>query len=267
MKTRPTTRRYFLAEGTRLFAVGSLTALLACLGLPTSIHAQDWRALLRGRPRGGEGKVKELKGSATAAGQPLAVGKRLKSGEEIRVAAKSRLIIALSDNTIFRVNANTVVTLEMSRRRTGFFRLLVGSLLTVMPRGNQYLVHMPTTTIGIKGTVFFHQIYRPGEKEATDAKAKVVKLPEGINEYFCLCNGLADFLQGDEATAFFSDVSAYHNSYYIDPTRPNPLVRAPQLNHTDQQILELINLQDGPRHDTAWLRNYYRGTDAEASEL
>ena len=77
MKPRATTRRYFLAEGTRLFAVGGLTALLAGLGLPTSVHAQDWRALLRGRPRGGEGKVKELKGSATAAGRPLAVGKGL----------------------------------------------------------------------------------------------------------------------------------------------------------------------------------------------
>ncbi len=93
-----------------------------------------------------------------------------------------------------------------------------------------------------------------------------MKIPEGINEYFCLCNGLADFFQGEEATAFYSDNSAYHNSYYIDPARPNPLVRAPQLNHTDQQILELIDLQDGPKHDSAWLRNYYRGGSAGAAD-
>ena len=37
-------------------------------------------------------------------------------------------------------------------------------------------------------------------------------------------------------------------------------IRVPQLNHTDQQIKDLIGLQDGPRHEEVWLRDYNPAT-------
>lgn len=263
-------RRYFLAEGTRLMAMGGLGAMLAGLGLPGEAAAQDWLSLLRGRREGGHGIVKKLVGRASATGRALQVGSRVESGEQVRVAGKSWMILSLSDNTILRANGEARFSLEISTRRTGLFRLLVGSLLAVMPRGNRYLVAMPTTTVGIKGTVFFHQIYHPDERLALDPNGKPVSIPPGIGEYFCLCNGQADFMrsefmQGDEARGFFSDDSIYHNSYYIDPRRENPLVKAPQLNHTDEQILELIDRQDGPKHDSRWIDSYRSGYDEEDS--
>ena len=240
---RRLSRRFFLAEGTRLCALGSLGALGAALARPGTAEAQDWSKLIASKPQGGQGRVKELRGLASAGGRALALGDQVRSGEEIEVAAQSRLILSLSDNTIMRINAHTRVTLELGTRRTGFFRLVWGSLLTVIPTGNRYLVHLPSAVVGIKGTVFFQQIYRTGEKFAFDEQAQRVTLPEGISEYFCLCNGLADFLGGPSATPTFSDKAQYHNSYYIDPRRSDPLVHAPQLNHTDRQILDLIALR------------------------
>ena len=66
-------------------------------------------------------------------------------------------------------------------------------------------------------------------------------------------------MQRQKARQFFSDDSNYRNSYYIDPRRENPLVKAPQLNHTDEQILELIDRQSGPKHDSSWIDSYRSG--------
>ncbi|MEE8433838.1 MAG: FecR domain-containing protein [bacterium] len=253
-----TSRRFFLAEGTRLFTMAGVGgALISGLGVTDEASAQGWRSLFRRTPEGGHGRVKKVQGEATAAGRPLKVGDRVESGEEIRVGKQGTMILSLADNTIFRINGEAKFQVHTSqRRRTGFFRLLLGSILTVMPRRNRYLVQMPSASIGIKGTIFFHQIYGEEEFFASDYGGKIVALPEGISEYFCLCNGLADFLKTDEDKAFFSDVSKYHNSYYIDPKNSKILVKAPQLNHTDDDILELIEFQEEPKHDSRWIGDY-----------
>lgn len=236
--------------------MGSLGALTAALASPGTSHGLEWAALLGSRPQGGHGIVKALQGRARAEKRSLQVGKRVDSGELIEVGFNSWLILSLSDNTILRINANTTITLDIGANRRGFFRLLVGSLLTVMPTGNRYLVNLPTATVGIKGTVFFHQIYHPGERFAFDEENTKIRIPAGIREYFCLCNGMADFMTTAKIKPFYSDVSQYHNSYYIDPRLPNPMVEAPQLNHTDEEILDLVDRQEGPKHDTGFLDAY-----------
>ena len=250
------TRRHLLAVGTRLTVAGSLGALFTGLGYPQPAQGETWARLFSQNHEGGYGKVKSLLGRASANGRELFAADRVASGERIVVAPKSRLILALSDNTIMRINANTSVELEIGAHRTGLFRLLVGSLLTVMPTGNRYLAHMPTTVIGIKGTVFFQQIFHPGERVALNERKSRVILPEGISEYFCLCNGEADYLDPQATKLNFRDRSQYHNSYYIDPTRPEVMVKAPQLNHTDAQIRELISQQEGEKHDASFMSSY-----------
>jgi len=261
MGSRGKTRRYVLSAGVRVATAASLGGLLAALGLPPPARGQDWRSLFRSAPTGGDGTVKKLAGEAWAAGRPLAEGARVASGEEVRVAPEGWCILSLSDRTILRINGNTTVRLTVGRERRGLFQLLAGSLLTVVPEGNRYLVQMPTATIGIKGTVFFHQIYHPGERTARDAKGREVTIPEGIGEYFCLCNGLADFLRVDAGEPFYTEEATYHDSFYLDPRRAEPLVKAPQLNHTDMEIRGLIDLQEGPKHPVDWLKAYESGYD------
>lgn len=252
-----TSRRYFLAQGTRLVTAAGLSgALMTGLGFPNEAEALDWRSMFRGRQEGGGGKVQKLKGRATANGRFLKVGDRVNSGEQILVSSAAHLIISMVDNTIFRINGAAQFVMHASQRKTGIFRLLMGSILTVMPKNNRYLVQMPSASIGIKGTVFFHQIYAPGETTALDQDRNRVTIPEGIGEYFCLCNGQADFMKSVEKGVLYQDTSTYHNSYYLDPRQPKLLVGAPQLNHIDAEILELIALQEGRKHDSKFLENY-----------
>ena len=249
-------RRVFLAEGTRLLTLGGLGALAGTLAWPELGMAQDWKALSKTKLEGGHGTVKEVKGRATAASRPLKKGSRVESGEQIQVARDGLVILSLSDNTIMRINGNTTLTLEIGRNRQGFFKLLAGSLLTVMPTRNRYLVKLPTAVIGIKGTVFFQQIYHPEERTAMGMENKSYTIPEGISEYFCLCNGTADFTNAKTLGTFFTDKADHHNSYYIDPSKENPLVKAPMLNHVDEEIRQLIQLQDGPKHKSGFLDKY-----------
>ena len=250
------TRRIFLAEGTRLTALGGLGAMLGALGLPRAAAAQEWTELSRVRPAGGFGIVKELWTEASAAGRPLRKGSRVESGEEIRVPRGNLMTLSLSDNTILRINGGTTVTLEIGADRRGFFRLLVGSILTVMPTRNFYLAYLPTAVIGIKGTVFFQQIFHPGETTARGMNNKPFAIPGGVREYFCLCNGAVDFLNTGDLGAFFTDKAEHHNSYFIDPSRPEKLVKAPMVNHDDSEIRYLIYLQDGPKHSSKFLDDY-----------
>lgn len=262
-----TSRRFFLAEGTRLFTMAGVGgALIGGMGLADEAQAQGWRSLFRRTPKGGHGKVRRVRGEAFASGRRLKVGDRVESGEEIRVARKGTMTLSLADNTIFKISGEARFQVHTSKRRTGFFRLLLGSILTVMPRRNRYLVQMPSASIGIKGTIFFHQIYGEEDFFATDYTGKLVALPEGVDEYFCLCNGLADFIKTDEEKPFFSDESQYHNSYYIDPKQSKILLKAPQLNHTDEEILELIALQEGQKHDAKWIDTYNAGYESDDSD-
>lgn len=245
-----------LAAGTRLFALGSMGALFTALGCEKPASPQDWIAQFREKQQGGHGSVKSLRGQARAAGRKLKVGAEVASGEEVKVGADSLLILRLSDNTTLRINEKTVVTIDISSKRTGLFKLVVGSLLTVMPKGNRYLAQLPNAVVGVKGTVFFQQVYHPDETHARDENNKLVALPKGIGEYFCLCNGKADYMNARVTSLHFTDKSKYHNSYYIDASGPRTMVDAPQLNHTDEQIEELITYQEEPRHSSKFLDNY-----------
>ena len=249
-------RRVFLAEGSRFVTLGGLAMLATALGLPAAAIGQDWGTLSRQSLRGGSGVVKSIRGSASAGGRPLTLGAQVNSGEKITTAVGAVVILSLSDNTIMRINGNTSLQLEIGANRSGIFKLTVGSLLTVMPTRNRYLVQLPTAVVGIKGTVFFQQIYHPGETTAVGMEQKRYTIPEGVREYFCLCNGAADFVEKGSMGTFFSDKAEHHNSYYIDPSRPNPLVKAPMVNHSDEQISQLIDLQDGPKHDSGFLGRY-----------
>ncbi|MDH4246769.1 MAG: FecR family protein [Deltaproteobacteria bacterium] len=249
-------RRYFLAQGKRLLTLSSLGALFGALGLPRSTAGQDWSQLASQRPRGGFGTVKDIAGEASAAGRVLRKNSRVESGERIQVEVGGRLILSLSDNTIMRINGNTVLELDIGSNRTGLFRLIVGSLLTVMPTKNLYLVQLPTAVVGIKGTVFFQQIFHPGETTALGMENKQLTIPQGIREYFCLCNGAVDFMNTGNLKAFYSDAAEHHNSYYIDPRQEGKLIKAPMVNHDDKQIRGLINLQEGPKHSSEFLDEY-----------
>ena len=50
------------------------------------------------------------------------------------------------------------------------------------------------------------------------------------------------------------DVATHHSSWFLKNTNGNlEWIKAPMLDHFDDEILQLIGVQEPPRHDSDWL--------------
>ena len=241
------TRRGLLSTaGKAAFAGGVLGGITSLLRAGRA-DAIDWEKLLRTAKPEGYGIVKQLTGRAFSGG-------RVESGEQIQVSKGGKLILAMSDKSVFQMFGPTTLDLILSMMREGILNLLFGSLLSVVPKRNRYLVMGPTGTIGIKGTVFFRQVF-PDDQVMVHTMEGEMRTPAGVNDYFCNCHGEVEYLQPETAETFYNDRAEYHNAFFLDPRTPGLLMKAPMINHDDKQIKAMIDLQEEPKHDATWLRH------------
>ena len=131
----------------------------------------------------------------------------------------------------------------------------LGSLLAVIPTGNRYLVTGPTATIGIKGTVFFRQVFQPNETHGQDMAGRRIPLPKKIQDVFCLCHGAAEYLEPQSLKTVLDDEAKHHSAYFLGKETPLRPSRAVPINHSDAEIVRLIKAQEGRKHTTGWLQN------------
>ncbi|MCZ6627967.1 MAG: hypothetical protein O7E56_07025 [SAR324 cluster bacterium] len=251
------TRRKLLTMGGKSLLAGAAGAGLGASLLHTPAHAVDWGALLNMMMPDGFGIVKKLVGEAFADERPLQVGSRVPSGAKINVGAKSRMILSMSDRSIFQFSGPASLELLLSMMRQGILNLFFGAFLAVVPRDNHYLVSGPTGFIGIKGTIFYREVY-PREEMTVQGMEGPLVTPPGAKEYFCNCNGEVEYLGEPAQTPVHIDRSDYHHSFYLDPSRPDLRVKAPMVNHTDEEIKALIRLQTGRKHDASWIERHYQ---------
>lgn len=251
---RKLSRRQILTQGGSLLAGGALGAVGSAF-LSKPAHAIDWSAVRKLMEGSGFGVVASLSGEATADGRPLEVGSRIASGARIDVGPAGRLIMKMSDRSVFQFTGPASLNLILSMMREGILNLLLGALLAVVPRGNRYLVAGPTGTVGIKGTVFFREVYGKEQTTVQGMEARYVT-PKGVKEYSCNCNGEIEYLKPEAVLPFMSDRAEHHNSYYLNPAMPGGLMKAPMVNHTDEEIKALIAIQDGDKHDVSWIDRY-----------
>jgi hypothetical protein len=81
-----------------------------------------------------------------------------------------------------------------------------------------------------------------------------VPMPEDISDYFCTCNGEVEYLGDLERGEVVRQDRAYHhNSFFLKQEGALELIKAPMLDHFDDEIDQLIELQEPPRHDKSWL--------------
>jgi hypothetical protein len=245
-----------------VFVVAGQVFAGATLGLALDRYAQaqspegyDWKRLFASRPEGGTGRVKQIEGIAFADRRSLAVGATVRSGEQLRVAKGGRLVVSIEDGTLLWIRGGSVLDFGPSARKTGVLNLVAGALLTVMPTSNRYLVSGPTAAIGIKGTVFYRQVFEEDERTAVAMDGRTVTVPgKGVRDYFCTCNGSVDYLHMTDRSFVTSDTAQHHHAYILNPDMPGMLVKFDVINHTDRDIQAAIDLQDGPKHDARWLR-------------
>jgi hypothetical protein len=252
------TRRNLLVHGGR--AMLSAAAGAGALGMiaPPAASAIDWAGLLKKKMEaGGYGVVKSLLGEAFAGERRLSVGSRVESGIEVRVSPRGRLILNMSDRSVFQFTGPASLELILSMMREGIINLLTGALLAVVPGTSRYLVGGPTGTVGIKGTVFYREVYA---KEAPMMRTMdgLMRAPMGAAEYFCNCHGEVEYHDKGPSDPFYQDRAEHHNAFFINPGLPNRLVKAPMANHSDDEILALVALQEGEKHDVTWIERFRR---------
>ena len=98
----------------------------------------------------------ESKRPADAQWQPVKLNDTFCPGDSIRVQAKSRADIALLNQSVMRLNANSTITVETPKdQTTGVVSLLQGAT-NVFSRGPRSLeVNTPFTVAGVRGTEFY----------------------------------------------------------------------------------------------------------------
>ncbi len=100
--------------------------------------------------------VVESRRAGQTSWQPVRLNDTFAPGDTIRVLARSRADLALLDQSVLRLNANTELTVEpVKDERTGVVNLLRGAA-HFFSRGPRSLeVQTPFTVAGVRGTEFF----------------------------------------------------------------------------------------------------------------
>jgi tetratricopeptide (TPR) repeat protein len=139
------------AFGVRLVIRASfLTVLLYSYASPAATQEQ-WVA----RAVSVQGTV-ESQRVGEAQWQPVKLHDTFRPGDKIRVLERSRADVAMLDQSVLRLNANTTITVEaVKEERTGVVELLRGAV-HFFSRGPRSLeVQTPFTVAGVRGTEFF----------------------------------------------------------------------------------------------------------------
>ncbi|HKI97040.1 MAG TPA: hypothetical protein VKB51_01075 [bacterium] len=244
------TRRTLLRAG----AGASLAAALGTTVLPREAQAIDWEGLFSKRMPNEGGKVKELVGQASANGKALRVGDKVASGALVKVAPGGRCVVSLEDGSIFTVFGGSTLELLLSEMSAGVLNLVAGALLLVVNTGGRYLVAGSTASFGIKGTVVYRQVFSP-EQHTGQSMDGLVQIPTGFSDYFCTCHGQVEWLLSGRNTPYAQTNAQHHDAYYVNPADPTVRLHAPMLNHNDEEIRRLVDMQEGTKHEISWLRS------------
>jgi Tfp pilus assembly protein PilF len=88
--------------------------------------------------------------------QPVALNDSFRPGDSIRVLARSRADIALLDQSVLRLNANTTIKVEAPKQgKTGLVDMIRGAAHFFSRGPNSLEVNTPFTVAGVRGTEFF----------------------------------------------------------------------------------------------------------------
>jgi hypothetical protein len=251
----------FTRRNVIVFFGGAAAAFAAGFGMrkltrPAGSPPIDWRAAFESKSGGGEAVVKSLVGEAFAGSNKLALGGAVPSGQQLKVGREGTMVLALPDRTVLKISGEADIMLHIDPKSGGVYNLALGAILSVVPTRNLYLAIGPASTIGVKGTVFFRRVWA-GSGQKMMSMDGPVPTPEGVNDYFCTCNGEVEYL-GDlqRGEVLLQDHAQHHNANFMkkDAGGKIEITKAAMLDHFDNEIDQLIEIQEPPRHDKSWLK-------------
>ena len=128
---------------------------------------------------------------------------------------------------------------------------MFGGILGVIPKlkNRAYMIQSASATLGIKGTVFYKEVFGP--QGSGDAR-----VPAGALEYFCICNGSLDVLSQGQDRPILSDHAEHHHAHVVVAKADGvELVPAGFVKgHDDAGIHQVIEANPLGKHDQSWLQ-------------
>jgi len=244
-------RREILTFFPKALALTALSLASSSVILPQKVDAVDWTRFWGTPSKTGQASVIQVRGRVKVGRSTLRRGMKVDSGVEVIVFKGAELLLRLPDESVLKMRGYTRMVLELDSNSGGLFKLIVGSMMGVINpiKERPYLIKGPTATIGVKGTVFFHEVF---DENNRDDK----RIPREATEYFCVCNGAVDFLQPQRGNLLKSQKAHHHQAYFLSPAGRKVKFKKANfmLDHSDPEIYQAIQQMRGKKHKTGWLR-------------
>lgn len=180
------------------------------------------------------GGLHKIEGQVKINDIPAAVGALIKPGDTVTTGSHSQAVFVVGrdaylmrEDTRIEISGRPAATSasgEVQEALVNTLRLLSGKLLAAFGRSDKRIV-MPTAVIGVRGTVVYL------EAEAT-------------RSYICTCYGSVD-IEATAAPGVRESVTARHHDaprYIYGAGVEKPIVAAPVINHTDDEIYMIESL-------------------------
>lgn len=249
MKKTQLSRREILLFSGRAITITTISAVVNSL-LPNSTEAIDWKSFWNKNKNKGVATVISIKGLAFSEREQIRKTSIVESGKEIIVYKRGELILRLPDGSLLKVRGYTRMTLDLDSLSGGWIDLAVGAVLGVIKpkRKLPYLVRSQSAVIGIKGTVFYREVF--DKEQPLDSK-----IPQTASDYFCVCNGALDILEKQKGDILKSEAAEHHRAFFIIPKEKHVTFESAGflLNHSDREIHQVIQKMEGEKYRTDWL--------------
>jgi len=243
MQTTKLSRRHFLKLTTGFTIATGISFSINSCSAP-----YDWQNSLLNNDHSGFLTVSEIAGVAKINGKEIYKGNRLANNADISLLQGS-LRLSLPDKSIIEMNHKASIKADLDSKTGGLIHHKKGALLSVIQKKTRrpLIIKSVDAQFGIRGTVCFTQILSDEDKLNP-------RVPQKANSYFCICNGSMDYLNQNQQQ-FSDDKASHHSARFLIPGKNQLELQKTRylLNHSDEQIYELIQKMEGKKHDDNWL--------------
>jgi len=161
----------------------------------------------------------KLEGNVFLNGKPAAHGMLVKPGDKVTTGPNS-LAIFVVDHDAYMLRSDSRLELSAAGAAAKTLNLLAGKMLSVFDKGEKRIL-VPTAAIGIRGTAVYAEA-------------------DPLRSYLCVCYGTVNIQANSKPSVQETVITKHHDApRYIYASGEQLIVKAPMINHTDDELFML----------------------------